>query len=377
MPITSTPMAAKVMLLLSAMVSSTSDAHLSLVQVKAQSLKADAADLPKVEAVMAKSSETLAGVMEQANLLQSTLTQKQKQYYAQLADQKHEYENKLEAQRKENREIKESVNKVLDQIRQTRNSNSALRNSSAKMLKNVSELRVEFKRLETKLNTARSFATMSLNSTPDSSSELEVLNTPKPINRRQPEPDALSALGKSETVEQAMDFMVYGHHGRVPGEDDDADDAAEPMALLQLGSSLGATAMLTYPQSWRAALPRGEHDDSKDASKADRAAAQIQTSAVSLLSVLSNGLTEIEAEYRKAAENLQKAFQDKFNAGSKKRDMILAHKERATHRLESLMGINSKLKSANASLQKTQNQLGQRIKGLKIFLAQLSGDAAQ
>jgi chromosome segregation ATPase len=330
-------MAAQGVLLLTAMVSGTCNTHLSLVQIKAQSLKGDNVELPNVEAVMAKSSETFAGVMEQANLLQSTLEHKQKQYFDQLAYQKRQYEFKLEVQRKENREIKDSVNKIIDQIKQTKKSSAALRNSSAILLQNVSDLRVEFKKLESKLNTAKSFAALSLNNASDSSSELEVLNTPKPINRQQPQPDALAALGKSETVEQAMEFMVYGHHGRVPGNDD--DDSMEA-SLLQVGS-FDSSSMLSRPD-------------------------------LSMISALSSGVEQIETEYRKATEKLKGEFTERKNAGSQERAALLQRKEQTMHVLESLVAIQSKLQTANKSLKKTQGQLMQRIKGLKMYLFQLS-----
>jgi len=355
--------------------------HISLVQINAQVLKNTKAEdtakaLPKVETVLANSTKTFDGILKQTNLLESALMQKQGEFRAQLAKLKEQYEAKLDLQNKQNNEIKSDIARVTESVKKTRGSNAALRKSSTEIQHNNSMLHIQLQKLEAKLQTAKTFASLTLNSTDDtSSSELEVLNTPKPVRRQEPRPNALAALDSYDTVEQAMDYMVYGRHGRKPEADEDADDGAEPMALLQLGSALGAHAELSYPQSWRAQYPEKQND--KDTSKVNQAASQVQTSAVSLLSVLSNGLAEVESEYRKGVESLQKAFQDNFDAGSKRRSMMLARKERASHRLESLMAVNSKLKSANAALLKTQKQLGQRIKGLKMFLAQLSGSAEE
>jgi len=355
--------------------------HISLVQINAQVLKNTKAEdtakaLPKVETVLANSTKTFDGILKQTNLLESALMQKQGEFRAQLAKLKEQYEAKLDEQNKQNNEIKSDIARVTESVKKTRGSNAVLRKSSTEIQHNNSMLRIQLQKLEAKLQTAKTFASLTLNSTDDtSSSELEVLNTPKPVRRQEPRPNALAALDSYDTVEQAMDYMVYGHHGRKPEADEDADDGAEPMALLQLSSALGAQAELSYPQAWRAQFPEKQND--KDTSKVNQAASQVQTSAVSLLSVLSNGLAEVESEYRKGVESLQKAFQENFDAGSKRRLMMLARKERASLRLESLVAVNSKLKSANAALLKTQKQLGQRIKGLKMFLAQLSGSAEE
>jgi len=341
-----------------------------------KSTKAEEA-LPTVDTVLANSTKQLDSILKQTSLLEAALMQKQGEFRLQLAKLKEQYEAKLDDQSKQNSAIQARIATVTESVKKTLGNNAALRKNSMEIQQNNSLLRIQLQKLEAKLQTAKTFASLTLNSTDaNSSSELEVLNTPKPIQRREPRPNALEALESYGTVEQAMDYMVYGRHGRKPNElDEDTDDGAEPMALLQLGSAHGAKAMHSYPESSQAQLPERQSD--KEALKASQAAAQVQKSAVSLLSVLSNGLAEVETEHRKGVESLQTLFHEQFNAGSKRRAMLLAHKERAMHRLESLLALNSKLKSANVALQKTQKQLGQHIKGLKMFLAQLSGNAVE
>jgi len=353
----------------------TEHAHISVVQIHAQVLKSKKQDdntppLPQVETVLANSTKRFAGIFEETSLLQAALMQKEEDFREKLGKLKQQYEAKLDGQSKENNETKASIDKVTDSIKKTRAITMALRQSALEIQHNNSLLRVQLSKLESKLQTAKAFASLTLNSTGlTSSSELKVLNTPKPIQRKEPHPSSLAGLESSETVEQAMDYMVYGRHGRKPGEvDEDADDAAEDMNLLQLGSALGGKAVLSYPDTWR----WRSHDQQKQANKA-----QTQTPAVSLVSLVSSDLAEVEKEYRKEVESLQTMFQQHFDAGSQMRSALLAHKERATHKLESLLTINSKLKLANAALQKTHKELRQHIKGLKIFLLQMSRNMKQ
>jgi len=357
----------------SALPAATQHAQISLVQIHAQFLKNRKQDdstlpLPQVETVLANSNKTLDDILKQTGLLEAALKQKQGEFREHLSKLKQQYEAKLDLQSQENNEIKASIGQVTDSLKKTRASNRALRNSSLEIQQNTSRLRIQLMKLESKLQTAEAFASFALNVTDDmSSSELEVLNTPKPIQRREPHPSSLAALQSSETVEQAMDYMVYGR--RADGVDEDADDAAEASALLQLGSAFGEKVVLSYPQSWRSYFDNRQSQASKMDTKVKHTA---QTQSV--LWALSSGLAEVETQYRKGVESLQTAFQQHFDAGSQRRSALLAHKERATHKLESVLAVNSKLQLANAALQKTQKELLQRIKGIKTFLLQVSGN---
>jgi len=357
----------------SALPAATQHAQISLVQIHAQFLKNRKQDdstlpLPQVETVLANSNKTLDDILKQTGLLEAALKQKQGEFREHLSKLKQQYEAKLDLQSQENNEIKASIGQVTDSLKKTRASNRALRNSSLEIQQNTSRFRIQLMNLESKLQTAEAFASFALNVTDDmSSSELEVLNTPKPIQRREPHPSSLAALQSSETVEQAMDYMVYGR--RADGVDEDADDAAEASALLQLGSAFGEKVVLSYPQSWRSYFDNRQSQASKMDTKVKHTA---QTQSV--LWALSSGLAEVETQYRKGVESLQTAFQQHFDAGSQRRSALLAHKERATHKLESVLAVNSKLQLANAALQKTQKELLQRIKGIKTFLLQVSGN---
>jgi len=379
MPVMS-PMILIGLLATSALPAATQHAQISLVQIHAQFLKNRKQDdstlpLPQVETVLANSNKTLDDILKQTGLLEAALKQKQGEFREHLSKLKQQYEAKLDLQSQENNEIKASIGQVTDSLKKTRASNRALRNSSLEIQQNTSRLRIQLMKLESKLQTAEAFASFALNVTDDmSSSELEVLNTPKPIQRREPHPSSLAALQSSETVEQAMDYMVYGR--RADGVDEDADDAAEASALLQLGSAFGEKVVLSYPQSWRSYFDSRQSQANKMDTNAKHVA-QTQTSAVSVVSVLSSGLAEVETQYRKGVESLRTTFQQHFDAGSQRRSALLAHKERATHKLESLLAVNSKLQLANAALQKTQKELRQHIRGLKIFLLQVSGEVKQ
>jgi len=372
MPVMS-PMILIGLLATSALPAATQHAQISLVQIHAQFLKNRKQDdstlpLPQVETVLANSNKTLDDILKQTGLLEAALKQKQGEFREHLSKLKQQYEAKLDLQSQENNEIKASIGQVTDSLKKTRASNRALRNSSLEIQQNTSRLRIQLMKLESKLQTAEAFASFALNVTDDmSSSELEVLNTPKPIQRREPHPSSLAALQSSETVEQAMDYMVYGL--RADGVDEDADDAAEASALLQLGSAFGEKVVLSYPQSWRSYFDNRQSQASKMDTKVKHTA---QTQSV--LWALSSGLAEVETQYRKGVESLQTAFQQHFDAGSQRRSALLAHKERATHKLESVLAVNSKLQLANAALQKTQKELLQRIKGIKTFLLQVSGN---
>jgi len=372
MPVMS-PMILIGLLATSALPAATQHAQISLVQIHAQFLKNRKQDdstlpLPQVETVLANSNKTLDDILKQTGLLEAALKQKQGEFREHLSKLKQQYEAKLDLQSQENNEIKASIGQVTDSLKKTRASNRALRNSSLEIQQNTSRLRIQLMKLESKLQTAEAFASFALNVTDDmSSSELEVLNTPKPIQRREPHPSSLAALQSSETVEQAMDYMVYGR--RADGVDEDADDAAEASALLQLGSAFGEKVVLSYPQSWRSYFDNRQSQASKMDTKVKHTA---QTQSV--LWALSSGLAEVETQYRKGVESLQTAFQQHFDAGSQRRSALLAHKERATHKLESVLAVNSKLQLANAALQKTQKELLQRIKGIKTFLLQVSGN---
>jgi len=372
MPVMS-PMILIGLLATSALPAATQHAQISLVQIHAQFLKNRKQDdstlpLPQVETVLANSNKTLDDILKQTGLLEAALKQKQGEFREHLSKLKQQYEAKLDLQSQENNEIKASIGQVTDSLKKTRASNRALRNSSLEIQQNTSRLRIQLMKLESKLQTAEAFASFALNVTDDmSSSELEVLNTPKPIQRREPHPSSLAALQSSETVEQAMDYMVYGR--RADGVDEDADDAAEASALLQLGSAFGEKVVLSYPQSWRSYFDNRQSQASKMDTKVKHTA---QTQSV--LWALSSGLAEVETQYRKGVESLQTAFQQHFDAGSQRRSALLAHKERATHKLESVLAVNSKLQLANAALQKSQKELLQRIKGIKTFLLQVSGN---
>lgn len=320
--------------------------HISLMQIKAQSLRSNTRDdtiLPQVETVLADSSKTLNGIFKQTSQLHAALVQKQQEFRSKLVHVKEEYEAKLNVQNKENVELKMDISRIVDSIKKTRTESNLLRNNSAELMHNNSLLRVQLKKLETKLQTAKAFASLALNSTDDaSSSELVILSTPAPVHRQEPPPNALAALGEAETVEQAMEFMVYGHHGKSPSEaDDEADDTDAPVGLLQVGSAVDALRKLDYPES------------------------------MALLSALTAGLDQVQAEYGKAQEQLKHQFQEHSDAASQEHSALLARKKRVTNRLEALTSIKEKLQMAYASLQKTHEQLGQRIKGLKMFLVRV------
>jgi len=188
-----------------------------------------------------------------------------------------------------------------------------------------------------------------------------------------------------------VDYLVFGRHGREHHEeaesaiadnlvDDDydvyADDMKQQMALLQVQVAAGATSNIT-PAGGVAGTSVGDKRTASNTYPETLHASQIQTSTAALLAAASAGLNDLEAEYSKSREYLQAMFLEHSEARSKKRSFFIAKREKAEVKLQSLLSLSSKLQIAGATLETTHQQLQQRIKGLKLYLARLAGTVGQ
>jgi len=360
--------------------------------VKVKHNKPDSMLLPAMEALLANSSKTFDGILNGTSLFEAALFKKQKAFRNQLSSLKRQYEQKLDLQGQEIVAVMASIVNVSGAINKTHTSNAVLRQQAAELQRSNLQLRGELEKLRAKLETAKAFTEQTLHQTNDTSSKaLQVLNAPRPINRKEPFPDALSALNTSETVEKAVDYLVFGRHGREHHEeaesaiadnlvDDDydvyADDMKQQMALLQVQVAAGATSNIT-PAGGVAGTSVGDKRTASNTYPETLHASQIQTSTAALLAAASAGLNDLEAEYSKSREYLQAMFLEHSEARSKKRSFWIAKREKAEVKLQSLLSLSSKLQIAGATLETTHQQLQQRIKGLKLYLARLAGTVGQ
>jgi hypothetical protein len=414
--------------------------------------------------------------------MESALYRNQQNLQSNMSKLKAQYEHRLGLQQKEIDGITTSIGDLSAKIQRTKMSNAMLRKHAADVQHNNSLLRIQVKSLESKIQTAKAFVAQTLDSTDVASSEdLAVLNTPEPISRPKPHPDALLA---PDTVEKAIDYIVYGRHGdqeHVSGSSADQndvafDDVAEAPAFLQVSASAGAKGKVSYPQTWRykldarnaasksagatrkvsssetwrhklnathsrdaskvasesagakgtyklnashshdvrkvaseSAFAKGKdkliathsRDTSKVASEsagtqgknklnatrsrnASKVASEfakkgqrpylaaIQTNPMSFLVGLRSAVDQLEVENRNSMDNLSARFEDRYKDGLERRSFLMARKEKKEAKLKSVESLNTKLRVADAALDRTHEELQKRIKGLKLFLSTLS-----
>jgi len=362
--------------------------------VKSRYKPGDSTKLPSVESMLTNSSKTFNGIMKETNLMKSALHANRANLEADMSKLKALYERELGLQQQEIKEIAASIAALSAEIKQTKMNNTILRKHSADVQDDNSLLRIKMKTLESKLQTAKAFVEKTLDYTDDSSSEdVAILNTPEPIFRPKPHPNELVALGSSDTVEAAIDYIVYGRHGNKQHESgnsaeegaevDTFDDVAEAPAFLQVGAAAGAKGKASYPDIWRYMHhARDSRNVSKVASQSAKTTshfqkqylAAIQTSPNfnSLLIDLKSKMGHFEAENRNSIDYMRTSFEEHYKVGLQRRSFLMASKERKEANLKSLESLNTKLRTADAALDKTHEELQTRIKGLKLFLSKLS-----
>jgi len=314
-------------------------------EVRTKSIKPESSMLPAVETLLSGTTKSYNNILKQTSLLEAELLRKDRDYHVQLFKLKANYEQKLHQQEKDIAEIMASIKNMSGAINKTEMSNAVLRQHATTLRQSNLLLRVELEKLEAKLQTARAFAAQTLNGTDDTASEeLAVLNTPKPVDRPEPLPDALSALSSEATVEQAMDYLVYGRHG----------DKRENLEGKQEGD-------LTLLQV-RSTIREKRHAEFTG-----------NMSAESLLEMVSAGVKRMEAEYINSTEHLSARYQARAQSLSRKKSAAISLRTRAEAKLQSSIASNKKLHTADVALEKTHAHIQQRISGLKLYLAQLAG----
>jgi len=384
--------------------------------VKSRYKPGDSTKLPSVESMLTNSSKTFNGIMKETNLMKSALHANRANLEADMSKLKALYERELGLQQQEIKEIAASIAALSAEIKQTKMNNTILRKHSADVQDDNSLLRIKMKTLESKLQTAKAFVEKTLDYTDDSSSEdVAILNTPEPIFRPKPHPNELVALGSSDTVEAAIDYIVYGRHGNKQHESgnsaeegaevDTFDDVAEAPAFLQVGAAAGAKGKASYPDSWRYMLhARGSHNVSKVTGESAKKghpqkqyvaairtspetltsesvkkghpqkpnATAVQTSPETLLETLKYKMNQTAAEYQNSMEYMTALFEERYQVGLQRKSALKANKARKEAKLKSLESLNSKLTVAYAALDKTHKELQTRIKGLEVFLFRVS-----
>jgi len=362
--------------------------------VKSKTKRLDFMELPSVERILANSTKAVNGILRQTGLMESALYTKHNNLQADMSKLKAQYEKQLGLQQQEIDEITASIAALSAKIQRTKMNNTILQKHSADVQHDSSLLRIQLKTLESKVQTAKVFIARTLDYTDDTSSEdVAILNTPEPIFRPKPHPNELVALGSSDTVEDAIDYIVYGRHGNKQHESgnktdegaevDTFDDVAEAPAFLQVGAAAGAKGKASYPDIWRYMHhARDSRNVSKVASQSAKTTshfqkqylAAIQTSPNfnSLLIDLKSKMGHFEAENRNSIDYMRTSFEEHYKVGLQRRSFLMASKERKEANLKSLESLNTKLRTADAALDKTHEELQTRIKGLKLFLSKLS-----
>jgi len=313
-------------------------------EVRTKSNKPDSSMLPAVETLLADTTKAYNDILKQTSLLEAELLRKDRDFHVQLFKLKASYKQKLDQQEQEITEIMASIKNLSSAINKTEMSNAALRQHATTLRQSNLLLRVELEKLEAKLQTARVFAAQTLNRTDDTTSEeIAVLNTPKPVERPEPLPDALSALSSEATVEQAMDYLVYGRHGE---KHESAGEKQEDLTLLQVRSTIREKRHPEFTSNM---------------------------SAESLLEMVSAGVKRMEAEYINSREHLKARYQAQAQSLSRRKSSAISLKTRAEAKLQSSVAANKKLQAADVALEKTHTHIQQRISGLKLYLARLAG----
>jgi len=384
--------------------------------VKSKTKRLDFMELPSVERILANSTKAVNGILRQTGLMESTLYTKHNNLQADMSKLKAQYEKQLGLQQQEIDEITASIAALSAKIQRTKMNNTILQKHSADVQHDSSLLRIQLKTLESKVQTAKVFIARTLDYTDDTSSEdVAILNTPEPIFRPKPHPNELVALGSSDTVEAAIDYIVYGRHGNKQHESgnsaeegaevDTFDDVAEAPAFLQVGAAAGAKGKASYPDSWRYMLhARGSHNVSKVTGESAKKghpqkqyvaairtspetltsesvkkghpqkpnATAVQTSPETLLETLKYKMNQTAAEYQNSMEYMTALFEERYQVGLQRKSALKANKARKEAKLKSLESLNSKLTVAYAALDKTHKELQTRIKGLEVFLFRVS-----
>jgi len=384
--------------------------------VKSKTKRLDFMELPSVERILANSTKAVNGILRQTGLMESALYTKHNNLQADMSKLKAQYEKQLGLQQQEIDEITASIAALSAKIQRTKMNNTILQKHSADVQHDSSLLRIQLKTLESKVQTAKVFIARTLDYTDDTSSEdVAILNTPEPIFRPKPHPNELVALGSSDTVEAAIDYIVYGRHGNKQHESgnsaeegaevDTFDDVAEAPAFLQVGAAAGAKGKASYPDSWRYMLhARGSHNVSKVTGESAKKghpqkqyvaairtspetltsesvkkghpqkpnATAVQTSPETLLETLKYKMNQTAAEYQNSMEYMTALFEERYQVGLQRKSALKANKARKEAKLKSLESLNSKLTVAYAALDKTHKELQTRIKGLEVFLFRVS-----
>jgi len=327
--------------------------------------------LPTVSTMLSDASGTLKAVSAQASSLEARVVQAQMASEAKMAKQKAAFDEKLKQQEETNRQVINANGNISAEIKNLKESNSALKKHSKEIEHSNKDMRAELLTLESHLGLAKDFTSKSLTSTDDSkNSLLQVLHSGSRGGSRFGHHHALVETASSSKRKHDDDQDDEDNADDADDssddkdEDDDEDSATSFLSLSMSRASTDGTASFEASMSELDSavpqVPAVSIDSTSNAAPGD------------LLEVLSKDVANLAAKTKAAQNNLKQLFIRDFRAGAKRHAALLKTQKSFMATRSSLLSVQDQLKKAEAHLESTHKELEEKLHGLGQFLQKLA-----
>jgi len=302
--------------------------------------------LPAVATVMSSANKTLEKVNSEVAKLEAQVLKTEQQDQAKLAAKKAEYEKKLAAQDKANQKVNATNTNITAAIASLQQSNAAARKQAVAQEAQNALMRKELKDIQVKLSGVNQFMAASLKVTDDHhAKELAIMNPQAPAPKK-----TLAHVPVAAAAKAAGDEDGDSDSDDDDSDDDSSDDDVNATSLLAMGST------------------RVEMEDKGFVQRHS----VVDSASAGIFGIIGRELQDLSVRERQGEQELNRAFQKAFQAGSKKHQQLLTRQKQLKASRTSLLSLQKALKVANAHLDSTAKHLQQRLKSAGEYLQQLA-----
>eukprot|EP00933_Yihiella_yeosuensis_P025834 TRINITY_DN2002_c0_g3_i1.p1 TRINITY_DN2002_c0_g3~~TRINITY_DN2002_c0_g3_i1.p1 ORF type:complete len:475 (-),score=182.88 TRINITY_DN2002_c0_g3_i1:146-1570(-) len=385
-------------------------------------------ELPTVDQMMDSASSVLSAMNSKAAELQKEMQAVQSKNQARLRKQKTIYDNKLKAQEQDNQHVVSDNSKLAKKLMEVKKSNEKLLKKAKQLEKDNDVRRSELKELSALMGKTDSFTEDILTATDDSKApELAVLrdngkaakaevtelakHKDKTDKKTDEKKDAIKKTEekgeeksedeteeKSETSQKSDEKSKEKSEEKSEDDSEDAEDDESDEAEKSEKSTKKEKEVSKKSKEVKKADKKVEEDkkakdsDSKeddyaddeegdddyddDSSDKDKAPSFIEESAEpgaeGILTVLTSGLKDLKAQGKSSEDQLKSLFLGSYRTGEQRHTALVAQKKVLQQTYETMTSYESRLKVADAHLEKTKAKLDNALHKTGLILQKLS-----
>lgn len=336
--------------------------------------------------MLGTAQQTLENLTAQAAFLRTRMVKAQQTKSSMMAREKAAFEGKLRAQELANRDLVAQNHKIAHEIEQLQRLN-AEKVAHAKELEGVNKvMRGELLALSGKLGTAQEFFQRTLESTDDSKAkDLLVLKTEKAIAPTGIVPKAQITMKRRTTVQQLHPLQPPIKAVNATPNNTFTETQHEMQVARTNMSGVAATTSEVEADAADALDQDNEDDrDEEDdqapalimvAKKRVRMRAvttpQAESDARELIKVLQKSVSALSNQEHASEAQLKKLFLRSFQAGAKRRQMLVKEQKTLNGTRASLVLLQGELHEAESHLLATKQHLGQSLHDVGVYLQKL------